>query len=68
MAAQLHPLGNPDPNPSAHDEKKAWFRVAKYGVFLHSGLYAIPAEAWKCKRVRISSEWIMARSDSDEGI
>ena len=38
----------------------AWFREAKYGLFIHWGLYAIPAGEWKGKPVRPSSEWIMA--------
>ena len=38
----------------------AWFRQAKYGLFIHWGLYAIPAGKWKGKPVRPSSEWIMA--------
>ena len=38
----------------------AWFREAKYGLFIHWGLYAIPAGVWKGKPVRPSSEWIMA--------
>src|SRR5579875_3110531 len=50
------------PAPSSQDEKMAWFRQAKYGLFLHWGLYAIPAGVWKGKPVRISSEWIMAHA------
>ena len=38
----------------------AWFRQAKYGLFIHWGLYAIPAGEWNGKPVRPSSEWIMA--------
>ncbi len=38
----------------------AWFREAKYGLFIHWGLYAIPGGVWQGKPVRISSEWIMA--------
>jgi alpha-L-fucosidase len=49
--------------PSAtQDGRKAWFRAAKYGLFIHWGLYAIPAGVWEGKRVRISSEWIMAHA------
>ena len=28
-----------------------WFREAKYGLFIHWGLYAIPAGEWKGKRI-----------------
>jgi len=30
----------------AQDRKMAWFRDAKYGLFIHWGLYAIPAGEW----------------------
>ncbi len=48
------------PAAASQDEKMAWFREAKYGLFIHWGLYAIPAGEWRGKRVRPSSEWIMA--------
>jgi alpha-L-fucosidase len=40
----------------------AWFHEAKFGFFIHWGLYAIPAGVWKGKAVRPSSEWIMAHA------
>jgi alpha-L-fucosidase len=46
----------------AQDKKMAWFREGKYGLFIHWGLYAIPAGVWNGKPVRISSEWIMAHA------
>jgi hypothetical protein len=42
------------------DHRMEWFRQAKFGLFIHWGLYAIPAGEWKGKPVRPSSEWIMA--------
>ena len=45
-----------------HDARMAWFREAKYGLFIHWGLYAIPAGVWKGKAIRPSSEWIMAHA------
>jgi len=48
------------PVSADHDRKMAWFREAKYGLFIHWGLYAIPAGVWQGKAVRPSSEWIMA--------
>jgi len=55
-------LGAPLPAPPTQEEKMAWFREAKFGLFLHWGLYALPAGMWKGKPVRISSEWIMAHA------
>lgn len=50
------------PAPPSQDVKMAWFRQAKYGLFIHWGLYSVPAGVWQGKRVRISSEWIMAHA------
>jgi alpha-L-fucosidase len=49
------------PNP-AREQRLAWFREAKYGLFIHWGLYAIPAGEWKGKRSLGLGEWIMNRS------
>jgi alpha-L-fucosidase len=54
--AQLPP---PLPAPASHDEKMAWFRDAKFGLFIHWGLYSIPAGEWQGKRVPGIGEWIM---------
>ncbi len=45
-----------------HDRKMAGFRESKYGLFIHWGLYAIPAGVWHGKTIRPSSEWIMAHA------
>jgi alpha-L-fucosidase len=51
------------PAPDAAQEKRLqWFREAKYGLFIHWGLYAIPAGEWHGKRSLGLGEWIMNRS------
>lgn len=40
-------------------EQLAWFKDAKFGLFIHWGLYAIPAGEWKGKRQPDLGEWIM---------
>jgi alpha-L-fucosidase len=30
-----------------HDQRMAWWREARFGLFIHWGLYAIPAGEWK---------------------
>jgi len=55
----------PQPATESPDAKKArlaWFREAKYGLFIHWGLYAIPAGEWKGKRIPGIGEWIMNRA------
>jgi len=49
------------PAPRSQDEKMAWFREAKFGLFIHWGLYAIPAGEWKGKRSPGIGEWVMHR-------
>jgi alpha-L-fucosidase len=49
----------PDPE---REVRLAWFREAKYGLFIHWGLYAIPAGEWKGRRVPGIGEWIMNRA------
>ena len=39
-----------------------WFREAKFGLFIHWGLYAIPAGEWKGKAIPGIGEWIMNRA------
>jgi alpha-L-fucosidase len=54
---------NRQPTPdSAKEARLSWFREAKYGLFIHWGLYAIPAGEWKGKRSLGLGEWIMNRS------
>jgi alpha-L-fucosidase len=53
----------PDPeSDQARQARLAWFREAKFGLFIHWGLYAIPAGQWKGARVPGIGEWIMFRA------
>ncbi len=55
----LTQLPPPLPAPASQDEKMAWFRDAKFGLFIHWGLYCIPAGEWNGQRVPGIGEWIM---------
>jgi len=52
----------PRPPDPAREKRLEWFREAKYGLFIHWGLYAIPAGEWKGKHSLGLGEWIMNRS------
>jgi len=45
-----------------HNEKMEWWREARFGMFIHWGLYAEPAGTWNGEQIRGISEWIMARA------
>ena len=44
------PMAQPSPEEEARamsDPRLKWFREAKFGLFIHWGLYAVPAGKWK---------------------
>ena len=43
------------------DSRMDWWREARFGMFIHWGLYAIPAGIWKGEEVPGIGEWIMFR-------
>src|ERR1700733_10624283 len=45
--------------PTQRDARMAWWREARFGMFIHWGLYSIPAGTWKGKQVPSIGEWIM---------
>jgi alpha-L-fucosidase len=47
------------PVPASEEAKMEWFKNAKFGLFIHWGLYSIPAGDWNGKRVPGIGEWIM---------
>jgi alpha-L-fucosidase len=49
-----------DETPAQRDARLKWFREARFGMFIHWGVYAVPAGSWKGKP--ISAEWIMNRA------
>ena len=48
--------------PTSQDEKMKWFREAKFGLFIHWGVYSIPAGTWKGQQIPGIGEWIMNRA------
>ncbi len=62
LAAAAAPQASDPESAQAKQERLAWFRQAKFGLFIHWGLYAIPAGEWKGERVPGIGEWIMFRA------
>lgn len=44
------------------DPRLNWWRDAKFGLFIHWGLYAIPAGEWQGQAIPGIGEWIMHRA------
>jgi len=42
-----------------HDQRMHWWREARFGMFIHWGLYAVPAGEYNGKRSERIGEWIM---------
>jgi alpha-L-fucosidase len=60
-ALLAQPAIRKDP-PKSQDEKMKWFRDARFGLFIHWGLYSIPAGEWKGQKIPGIGEWIMNRA------
>ncbi len=56
------PAALPQESKEQKDRRMAWWREAKFGMFIHWGLYAIPAGEWKGERIPGIGEWIMFRA------
>src|SRR5215207_3778009 len=62
-AQQLRPASARASNDAAARERRLkWFREARFGLFIHWGVYAVPAGEWKGKPVAGLGEWIMNRA------
>ncbi|MCU0961692.1 MAG: alpha-L-fucosidase [Pirellulaceae bacterium] len=46
-------------SPAERDARMQWWRDARFGLFIHWGLYAIPAGKWQGQPVGGIGEWIM---------
>ncbi len=43
------------------EERMEWWRDARFGMFIHWGVYAVPAGTYKGQRINRIGEWIMNR-------
>lgn len=44
------------------DQRMNWFRDARFGMFIHWGLYAVPSGTYKDQQVEGIGEWIMEKA------
>lgn len=53
---------NKEGNMVKLNDKTAWWRKARFGMFIHWGLYAIHGGRWKGRTIPGPGEWIMAKA------
>ena len=51
----------PGETPEQHNARMKWWREARFGMFIHWGIYSVPAGTWQGKQVPGIGEWIMNR-------
>jgi alpha-L-fucosidase len=56
---------SPDPyaneTPAQRDARMKWWREARFGMFIHWGVYSVPAGTYNGKQIAGIGEWIMNR-------
>jgi alpha-L-fucosidase len=59
--SQKHPVPaiQDTETPAQRDARMQWWREARFGMFIHWGLYSIPAGTWNGKQIPSVGEWIM---------
>ncbi|RYG63664.1 alpha-L-fucosidase, partial [bacterium] len=53
--AQIHA----NETKAERDKRMKWWREARFGMFIHWGIYSVPAGTWDGKRIGGLGEWIM---------
>jgi len=48
-----------DETPEQHNQRMTWWRAARFGMFIHWGLYSVPAGTYQGKQIPSIGEWIM---------
>lgn len=42
-----------------HEQRMQWWREARFGMFIHWGVYSVPAGVWKGEQSKHIGEWLM---------
>jgi alpha-L-fucosidase len=57
LAVCVAPVLRAEETKEEHDARMAWFRDARFGMFIHWGVYSVPAGEWKGNKGY--GEWFM---------
>ncbi len=49
----------PAESPEQSEARLKWFKDARFGMFIHWGVYAVPAGVWQGKEISGIGEWIL---------
>jgi alpha-L-fucosidase len=60
---EVPPAAAGEETSEQRDARMRWWRDARFGMFIHWGLYAIPAGEWNGRPVPDLGEWIMNNAD-----
>ena len=61
LLALMATVGHAEETKAQRDARMAWWREAKFGMFIHWGVYSVPAGFYHDKPVPGIGEWIMNR-------
>src|SRR6266851_4106332 len=53
------PAASPTETKEQHDARMKWWRQARFGLFIHWGIYSVPAGTYDGKQIPNIGEWIM---------
>ena len=63
VGATLHcRVGFGEETKAQHAARMKWWRESKFGLFIHWGVYAVPAGTYKGRQIGGIGEWIMRRA------
>ena len=62
QTVETEPINYLDESQEDFDQRMSWWRDAKFGMFIHWGLYAIPAGVYQGDSIPGIGEWIMDRA------
>jgi alpha-L-fucosidase len=54
-------VSNISAQDTSHESRMQWWRDARFGMFIHWGVYAVPAGVYKGQQINRIGEWIMNR-------
>src|SRR5688572_16678377 len=61
IAVSSYSLAQINAQSGKNDGRMKWWREARFGMFIHWGVYAVPAGTYKGQKINRIGEWIMNR-------